>query len=100
MLKTEFVSALASRYNININEAQKWLVAVLDTVEDALARDGKVNLRGLGSFFVVEKKARQVVHPRTGEAIEIPASRAVRFSPAEALKSLANDPLYEKILKK
>ena len=100
MQKTDFVSALASRYNINLSEAQKWLGAVLDSIEDALARDGKIALRGLGSFVVFEKKARRGINPRTGDALDIPPSRTVRFSPAEALKSLVNDPLYEKILKK
>ncbi|MDE5833171.1 MAG: HU family DNA-binding protein [Desulfovibrio sp.] len=99
MLKTEFVAQIASRYNINQAEAQKWLAAVLDSVEDGLARDGKLNLRGFGSFAVYEKKGRRGVHPQSGEPLDIPPARTVKFSPSDSFKSLVNDPLYEKIIK-
>jgi nucleoid DNA-binding protein len=37
---------------------------------------------------VVERKARTGRHPKTGEPIEIPASRTVKFKPVEKLKEV------------
>ena len=99
MLKSDFVAALAQRYNISDREAQKWLSAVLDSLEDALSLDGKANLRGLGYFKVVEARERKGTNLQTGEAIVIPARRAVRFGAAPSLLSLLNDPLYDSIQK-
>lgn len=52
--------------------------------------DGKsVVLPGLGRFHILPKKARLARNPQTGEEIEVPASRAVKFRPSEALRHMA-----------
>jgi DNA-binding protein HU-beta len=49
-----------------------------------------VRIPGLGGFSITEHKERAGVNPRTGEKIVIPARRAVKFSPAKALKDAVN----------
>ena len=100
MTKTEFIELLVKKYNISISEAQKSLTAIMDSIEDALLRDGKIQIKGFGSFSVTERKSRPGTNLQTGEKIVIPASRSVKFSPASALKTLINDALYEQIVKK
>lgn len=100
MQKTEFVSLLASRYNLNAREAQKWLDAALDSIEDALSIDGRAPLPGFGVLAVVERKSREGRDPRDGAKIVIPARRVVRFTTSAVFKALINDPLYASILRK
>ena len=67
---------------------------VAEVIEQALAeigaaiqRDGRVVLPGFGTFTVRHASARVGRNPRTGEAIDLPASATVAFKPAAELKA-------------
>jgi nucleoid DNA-binding protein len=59
--------------------------ALFDAIGAALKRGERVELRGFGTFSVVETKARPGRNPRTGNSIRIPPGRRVRFKPAKSL---------------
>ncbi len=86
MTKSEFVDQVASKTELQKNEAGKAVDAMLEVIEETLKRGGEVNFTGFGKFTVAERGARQGVNPQTGERIEISASRVPRFSPGSALK--------------
>ena len=86
MTKTEFVDQVASTSGLAKGDATKAVDAVLTTIEDTLKRGSEVNFSGFGKFSVAERGARQGVHPRTGEAIQIAASRVPKFTPGSGLK--------------
>lgn len=66
--------------------AERALTAVLDAVKAGLVKDGQVQLIGFGSFQVKDRKARTGRNPRTGDTIEIKASKTVSFRPGKTLK--------------
>ena len=86
MTKSEFVDQVAAKANLGKKEAGEAVDAVLDVIEDALKRGSDVTFSGFGKFHVAERGARQGVHPRTGEAIQIAASRVPKFTPGSGLK--------------
>ena len=86
MTKSQLIDAVAARTGLRRKEAADAVDAVLDTVEDVLARGGEVALGGFGKFSIAERAARQGQHPRTGEAMEIPAARVPKFAAATHLK--------------
>ena len=86
MTKSELVDQVATKANIGKKEAGEAIDAFLDAIQDALARGTEVTFSGFGKFHVAERGARQGVHPRTGEAIEIAASRVPRFTAGAGLK--------------
>ena len=86
MTKSEFVDQVASRSSLGKTEAGKAVDAVLDTIQEALQRGSDVTFSGFGKFHVAERSARQGVHPRTGEPIEIAASKVPRFTAGSGLK--------------
>jgi DNA-binding protein HU-beta len=57
----------------------------------ALRQGDKVNISGFGTFSVSARKARTGRNPKTGESIEIAASRAAKFKPGKTLKDEIND---------
>lgn len=71
--------------------AEKALNTIEEIVVDLLASGEDVRLAGLGSFKVKETKARTGRNPQTGETMDIPAKKKVRFSPAKALKEKLKD---------
>lgn len=86
MTKSELVDQVARNANLGKKEAGDAVDAFLDAIQDALARGTDVTFSGFGKFHVAERGARQGVHPRTGEAIEIAASRVPRFTAGAGLK--------------
>lgn len=66
--------------------AEVALNATIDAIHEALAHKESVSLSGFGIFRLVDRAARKGRNPHTGEVIDIPASRAIRFLPGKKLK--------------
>lgn len=87
MNKAELVGVLAERFGGNKAAATRALNAVVETIIHETAREGKVSITGLGVFEAVERPARTVRNPRTGERKDVPATRVPRFRPGTDLKA-------------
>jgi DNA-binding protein HU-beta len=85
--KSELVDQVADRAELARQDAARAVDAVLATVEDALRRGSDITLSGFGKFHVGHRGARQGVNPRTGERIQIAATRIPRFTAGSGLKS-------------
>lgn len=86
MNKTELVKALAEKAEITQKDAAKVLDAVVETIQEALAKGEKVQIIGFGSFEVRDRKERKVISPATGEEILVPATKVPAFKPGKSLK--------------
>jgi DNA-binding protein HU-beta len=85
--KSELVEQVADRAGLTKQDAARAVEALLATVGDALRRGSEVTVAGFGKFQVSERAARMGVNPRTGERMQIAASRVPRFTAGSALKS-------------
>lgn len=92
MTKIELVEALAEKTGMQKKDAEKILETLVNTVQEALKNNIKVNVAGLGTFIVVEKKARVARNPKTGETVQVEAKRAPKFKPGKQLKELLAPP--------
>ena len=90
MNKTELVAAIAAKAELSKKDAEKAINAVVDTISTALAEGEKIQLIGFGTFEVRAREARTGKNPRTGEAIEIAASKVPAFKAGRALKDAVN----------
>jgi DNA-binding protein HU-beta len=99
--KSELVKSLAEKAEITQKDAAKALDAMVDTIQQALAKGDKVQIIGFGSFEVRDRKARKVVSPATREEILVPATRVPAFKPGKSLKeAVAVDKKAAKAAKK
>ena len=87
MNKTELINAVAAKADISKKDAEKAVAAVIGSIEEALIAGDKVQLIGFGTFEVKERAARTGHNPKTGEAIEIAASKIPAFKAGAALKN-------------
>lgn len=85
MNKTDLVNEIAAKAGLNKVAAKAALEACLESIEQALVNEDKVQLIGFGTFQIVEKEARTGINPRTKEKIQIPARKVVKFKPASEL---------------
>jgi DNA-binding protein HU-beta len=86
MTKSEFVDHVANKSNLDKKDAAAAVDAALAVIEETLARGGEISFSGFGKFHVAERGAREGVHPRTGEPIQIAASKVPRFTAGSGLK--------------
>ena len=90
MNKTELIAAVAQSAELTKKDAEAAVAAVTETITKALCEGDKVQLVGFGTFEVRAREARTGKNPRTGEVIEIAASKVPAFKAGKALKDVVN----------
>ena len=90
MNKSELIAAVAKQADLTKKDAEAAVNAVTGVITDALKAGDKVQLVGFGTFETRERAARTGKNPRTGEAIEIAASKVPAFKAGKALKDTVN----------
>ncbi|MDL1971456.1 MAG: HU family DNA-binding protein [Candidatus Desulfofervidaceae bacterium] len=85
MTKTEFINKVAAETGLTKKNAARAVDAVFKVLEDTLKSGENVVITGFGSFKVVERAARKGKNPQTGEPIEIPAKKVVKFKAGKKL---------------
>ncbi len=90
MTKTELTANVAEKAGLDRKKADKAVVAVFEAIKDALKEGDKVQIIGFGTFENRERSARKGRNPRTGEEIDIKASKLPSFKAGKALKEIVN----------
>ena len=90
MKKTELIAAVAEQSGLSKKDAEKALSATIDTIVKAVAEGDKIQLTGFGTFEQRQRNARTGVDPRTGNSIEIVASKVPAFKAGKAFKDAVN----------
>ncbi len=90
MNKSELISAIAERANLTKADSARALDGMISAITESLKNAEPVTLIGFGTFEVRERAARSGRNPRTGEAIDIKASKNPAFKAGKALKEAVN----------
>jgi DNA-binding protein HU-beta len=88
--KTELIESIAQAADISKAAAERALDGTVAAITSSLKQGDMVTLVGFGTFHVGERAARSGRNPRTGETIEIKASRVPKFRAGKALKDAVN----------
>jgi DNA-binding protein HU-beta len=90
MNTADLVDKVAEATEMTKAAADRAVETVMEKIIDALQAGEEVRLTGLGIFDVVTREARPGRNPQTGESINIPASKALRFRAGKAVKDRLN----------
>ena len=91
MNKSQLVEALAVHFDGNRRSAQHALESVIDTVQRELTKKGgKVAITGFGAFEAIERGARMVRNPRTGETKRAKKTVVPKFRAGAELKAVVS----------
>ncbi len=85
--KLDLITLASEKAEISKVKADKALDAILEGIQNSLKRGNKVTLVGFGTFMVTKRAARVGRNPKTGETINIPASKIPKFKPGKDLKN-------------
>ena len=90
MNKNELIAKIADDTDLSKADATRAVDAVFDTITAQLSVESEVRLVGFGTFSVSHRKATEGRNPRTGEKIQIPASKQPKFKAGKQLKDSVN----------
>ncbi len=83
MTKRELIRQIAMELNIDQVTARKIVQRTLDSVLQAVAENGRFELRNFGVFEVKRRAARKARNPKTNEEVLVPAKNVLSFQPGK-----------------
>ena len=91
----ELADRLAEQTGMSKRDAQQFLAAVVETIQEGVNNDKIVKIKGLGTFKVIDVEARESVNVNTGERVTIESHQKLTFTPDSAMKELVNKPFSQ-----
>jgi len=88
--KNDLIAAVAASTELSKADSTKAVDGVIESIMTSLASGNEVRLVGFGTFSVADRAASTGRNPRTGEAIQIPASKQPKFKAGKGLKEAVN----------
>jgi DNA-binding protein HU-beta len=88
--KNDLVVQVSESAGLSKVDSSKAVDAVFDSITSSLKKGTEVRLVGFGTFSVSNRRASKGRNPRTGEVIDIPASKRPKFTAGKSLKDAVN----------
>ena len=86
MLTKELVGQIVEKSGLNRKTAEQLLATTTAIMRENLMAGKAIQLQGLGTLEIKERKARTIVHPKTGERTIAPSKNQLAFKPAANIK--------------
>ncbi|MBR0552119.1 integration host factor subunit beta [Stakelama marina] len=91
MIRSELVQSLADENpELALRDVERIVSVFFDEITQRLADNGRVELRGFGTFTTRQRDARVGRNPRTGEAVKVDAKRVPYFKPGKEMRTALN----------
>jgi integration host factor subunit beta len=90
MTKADLIDELSKVANLTKKQSEAIVDTVFESITAALAKGGKVELRGFGSFRIRQRRARRGRNPKTEALVSVPAKRVPFFKVGKQLRDLVN----------
>jgi len=84
--KSELLASLANDTGLKKKDVDNVMQALRNTIYKTLKKEHKIKLDGLGVFQLKDRKARVARNPRTGEMVNVPAKKVIKFRVLKDLK--------------
>ena len=88
----DLINLFGEKQSMSKKDAELFVRTLFDLIEEALATEKYVKVKGFGTFKLTEVESRESVNVNTGERIEIQGHTKVSFTPDTAMKDLINKP--------
>ena len=91
MRRSEIEKELSEKFNLHTSQSEQILDTIIDQMTQALEDDGRIEIRGFGSFFTKKYEAYSGRNPRTGKPVHVPEKKLPHFRPSKELIKKLND---------
>lgn len=89
MIKSDLVESVMESTGLPKPKAAEAVNALFDGMKAALLRGDRIELRGFGVFQVKDRKRGVGRNPKTGDEVEIPPGKTIRFKPGKSLRNMS-----------
>jgi nucleoid DNA-binding protein len=86
MTKADIVASIADKTGLTKKEVASVVNQFFTEVKGSLINHKHIEIRGFGTFKVVERNSRKARNPHTGEAVLVPRRHVPVFKPSRAIK--------------
>ena len=90
MNKNELIAEVADKCGMTKAQTAECIDCFISVVSKSMSKGEEVRLVGFGTFNVTQRAASEGRNPRTGERIQIPASKQPKFKAGKGLKDAVN----------
>jgi len=91
MTRSALIEKVAQRVEgLTLKQTEIVVETVFESIKEALKKGEKIEIRGFGNFRLKERQPRKARNPKTGESVEVPQKKAIRFKAGKALKEALN----------
>lgn len=88
-------SILVEKNGVAPKDAEQFVAAMFDVIQEGLETDKQVKVRGLGTFKIVDVEPRESVNVNTGERVLIKGHSKISFTPDTSMKEMVNKPFSQ-----
>lgn len=91
MTRADLIKRLALRNpTLSERDISRLVDAIFAAIADHLAKNGRIELRGFGSFSTRLRTARAGMNPRSGASVQVKAKWMVYFRPGKQIRDHIN----------
>ncbi len=91
MTKSVLIEKIAEKIEgLSKKQTEVIIETIFDSIKEALANGGKVEIRGFGNFRLRSRKARKARNPKTGESVDVPPKKVPYFKVGKELREMVN----------
>ena len=91
----ELANVLIEKKNMNKRDANAFVSAMFEIIQQHLETDKLVKIKGLGTFKIIDVEDRESVNVNTGERVLIEGHGKITYTPDALLKELVNKPFSQ-----
>ena len=91
MTKSVLIEKIAEKLDgLSKKQTEVIVETIFESIKEALAKGGKVEIRGFGNFRLRSRNARKARNPKTGESVEVPPKKVPYFKVGKELREMVN----------
>ena len=90
MTKADIVELVAEKSGNTVKDAKVVVEQFLEEVKNCLVEGNHLEIRGFGTFKVKNHKARKARNPKTGDTVQVPATKKAAFKASRELNKMLN----------
>ena len=91
MTRSVLIEKVSERVEgLTLKQTEIVIDTVFESIKGALEKGEKVEIRGFGNFRLKDRRPRRARNPKTGESVDVPGKKAIRFKVGKALKEALN----------
>jgi integration host factor subunit beta len=91
LTRSDLITELAASHpHLRVADVELLVATIFEQITDALARGGRVELRGFGAFTLKRREARMGRNPRNGERVSVDEKAAPFFKAGNMLRERVN----------